>query len=388
MAQVTVRLNSEYNRMHFHSQTEGESALLGNPRLLVFLLSMCVLVGCENTTQPTDGPWTISGTTSYVGSRSPLAGVVIKCAGLSATSGADGLYQLSGIPEGTQVITAQATNCLNYSDTINIQGDARRYIFMSLAPTRLTGSVTNVIDGPVVGAKVTLHGVFVYTDTAGRYDLRDVSIGADTLYVSHPDYLVYKAAITLTTLEQKSDVILMRERVVQGGITEDAFVDARWSDDNFGSSQSLILTAAGTRGQFPTADNIYLKLSFPSYFIDSRVSILDAKLELSLSSAALAGCAYQTYRVDSEWSSDKITYNTQPPHGALLDMGTLGENSAGKYWPFMRLPGVNALISDLRAAKPLYGIVIIGGVSDLSSTYFRSLEALANVPKLTITVRY
>ena len=58
-------------------------------------------------TEPGPQSWTISGKTHLAGSKDPLSGVLVKCAGLSSTSDAGGSFEIRGVPRGTQILTAE-----------------------------------------------------------------------------------------------------------------------------------------------------------------------------------------------------------------------------------------------------------------------------------------
>lgn len=369
------------------SQVGSGRASFRGTTLLFLLLTDFFLLGCDNAIQPIQTSWTVSGSTHYVGSPAPVGGVLVKCAGATATSAADGFYQLSGIPQGAQVITAERSDCSSYADTVIVKSDTKYYIFLKLLSTRLTGSVSNVIDGPVRGATVEMHGVATSTDNSGRYELLEVPRGSDTLYVAHPNYIAYKSAVSLTASEQQNNVILSRERVVQGTVTEDAFVEESFPNNNFSGSNLLVLSTTGTGLPANNHRHIYIKFSFPSFFSDSRVSILSASLELLMYSSAVPS-GYQTYAVDSAWTRGTITYNTQPTRGSPLSAGAFGDGSSGKYWSFLGTNGANTVLADWRANKPIYGIVIQGGSQVSLVTFFYALESLAGPPKITFTVRY
>ncbi len=348
---------------------------------------MCSFVGCESATQPTEGKFTISGNTYYIGSPAPVGGVLIKCAGVSTTSGADGSYQLSGLSGGTQIITAERSDCDGYTDTIDVKADSKLYIFLKLSTTQLTGIVSNVIDGPVVGATVVVAGITATTDNSGRYEIPEAPRGIDSLYVTQPDYIAFKAAVSLTTSEQQYNVVLSRQRVIQGTVTEDAFVTERYPYENIFGYSLLVLSADGAGIPANNQDNIYIKFSFPSFFSDYRVTVLSAKLELCMNTNTSLS-SYRTYAVGSMWTGSTITYSTQPTTDSLLSAGTFGDGSLGKYWSFLGTTGVNTVLARWRANIPVYGIVIEGGSPNGSAAYFYSLESNSPPPRITFTVLY
>lgn len=354
------------------------------------ILASLQFFGCAKSGNPADSgnrTWKLFGQTYLVGSTTPAPGVLVKCAGLSTTSGPDGSYQLPGIPEGTQIILAERSDCSGYSDTIFIAADMKYFVFLNLHTTRLSGIVSNVIDGPVPFATAKMSGVTATSDLTGRYELTGLPPGTDTLYVTQPDYISYKTVISLTSPDQQSDVILTRERVVQGTVTEDAFVSERDPSSNFSGNNLL-----GFSGNFNTslpqnARNIYIKFNFPEYFRDYRVSVLSASLELSMYSSTLSG-TYQTYRVISDWKRGTITYANRPLAGSSLTSGFFGNGRSGGYWSFLDLSGVTGLLTEWRANKILYGIVIQGGEPFGAVTYFYALESLGAPPRITFKVRY
>jgi len=354
--------------------------------LISILCIFLFFAGCSKLTEPGSGGWTVSGKTYLLGSADPISGVVVNCAGLSTTSRGDGSYELHGVPAGKQLITAEMVNCDRYSDTIDVKSDMKRYIYLTLRTTRLWGYVTNAVDGPIAGAAVRMQGNGVNTDASGRYELPPVTGASDTLFVTHALYMPFKMVVPLDSSVKRLDVSLTRQRVIQVKVTEDAYVDESRPDANFGASSTLLLST-NPSGQSGYQKHIYLKVDLPEILRNEDVRILDASLQLMMSSPTPA-ISVQTYSVAASWTAASITYNTQPARGALLGTETIGNGFMGRYWSILTTSGISQLIADWRANRPMYGVVVQGGPSGATPASFYSSELSGGAPKLTIQVQY
>jgi hypothetical protein len=355
---------------------------------LFFICSLSILLfaGCSKSTEPGSGGWTVSGKTYLLGSADPLSGVVVRCAGLSTSSGADGSYRLDGVPEGIQVITAELVNCERYSDTIDVKSDMRRYIYLSLRTTKIRGCVTNAIDGPIAGATVRMQSNGVNTDASGWYELPRMTGVSDTLFVTHTLYMPFRTVVYLDSSEKNVDVSLTRQRVIQVKMTEDTYVDESRPDANFGASSTLLLST-NPSGQSGYQKQIYLKFDLPAILRNEEVRILDASLQLMMSSPT-PPISIQTYSVAASWTAASITYNIQPARGSLLGTGIIGSGFMGQYWSVLTTSGISQLVTDWRANRPIYGVVVQGGPSSATPASFYSSELSGGAPRLTIQVQY
>ena len=348
------------------------------------------LTGCTSNSpdQASNGTWRVYGRTYLVASVDPLPGVALKCAGMSTVSGSDGSYEFRGVPAGTQIITAQKSNCEDFSQSIDVRSDTRYYVFLTFNGTALTGRVTNALDGPISSAKLTIDGIVGYSDASGQYQLSDIPHGTDTLYVTHPIYNAYKTALTLNASNQQLDVLMRRDSTIQGTTTLDCYVDESAPTFNFGSSVLLTLSPNGYDSLAHLTynhnqRNIYLRFDFPALLTDSRVSVVDANLQI-YTTAPYAPFTFQTYSLTSLWNAT-TTFNKQPAIGSLLTFGVAG-NYSMTYCLVLRTDGFNKLLADFRATGLNCGIVIQGGGFPYVSFYSRRSTQLR--PKISITMRY
>jgi hypothetical protein len=361
--------------------------------LLAVFLSFA-FPGCGksgNPTQSGDRTWTISGTTHAVGSIDPLPGVVVKCAGVTATSGSDGAYELRGVPEGKQTITAQQTESENYASVVELISDVRHYIFMTIDGADLSGVVSNALDGPTSDAKVVVHGLTSTTDALGRYEFSLVPHGIDTLSVTHPRYTSYKAVMSLAGSVMQHNVVLKRDSIFQGTVTLAKYVDERFPNTVYIVPFDRMYLKANdpdtTAPYFKSfLQHIYVSVNFPVFLADQRVSIIDASL-LICSDGSYPTTAVKTFSLQSYWYGT-LTYNTQPATGSLLYSGSICDTSGPKFWQVLDTEGFNRLLTSFRTQALLNGVVVKGASAVGSIGFYSTQAAVPLRPKFTIRVRY
>ncbi|MBF8295720.1 MAG: Cna domain protein [Bacteroidetes bacterium] len=371
-----------------------EMSLAPASLLLVALFLPFAFLGCKSDTSPTqsgDRTWTISGTTHALGSIDPLPGVIVKCAGITATSGSDGAYELRGVPEGKQTITAQKTECENYAFVVDVKSNVRHYIFMTIDGADLSGVVSNALDGPVSDAKVVVHGRTGTTDAFGRYEFSLVPHGADTLSVTHPRYIAYQAVVSLAGSAMQQNVVLKRDSTFQGTFTLAKHVDERSPNTvYFAPVDRMYLKANDPDTTVPYfksfLQHVYINVNFPVFLADQRVSIVDASL-LIRSDGPYPTTAIKTFSLQSSWYG-ALTYNTQPGTGSLLYSGSICDTSGAKFWQVLDTEGFNRLLTSFRTQGLLNGVVIKGASAVGSIGFYSTQAALSLRPKFTMKVRY
>jgi len=346
-------------------------------------LSSLSLIGCNHSSEPNNGNLTVSGKTYLLGSAEPTSGVAVTCAGVSTTSDALGNYELAGIPEGRQILHAERYDCLAYSDTIDVTSSTRRFIYLTLRATTIWGYVSNAIDGVIQGATLKLVDQTATSDAAGRFEFAPFVGKSDTLFVTHPLYISSKIPVALDSARKQVNVTMIRQQLIILAVTEGAYVDESRAETNFRSSKSLLLST-NSPGQSGNQRHIYLKWYFPEILRDQRAKLVLGDLSL-VSPTQIPQSDVQTFYVDSPWTGENITYSNQPSLGALLESTTTGDS---RVLTALTTSGVNRLLADWRAGRPLYGIVIRGGPSSGSPASFNSIDAGLNFPRLLIIVQY
>lgn len=352
-------------------------------------LSACSKSG-DLPTQPR-GTWTIWGKTYLAGSTDPVSGVTVKCAGISTTSGADGSYQLRAVPEGTHTLTAETAGCENYSKSIEVKSDVMLYVYLHVESGNLWGYVSNAVEGPIQGAKVSFGGFVDFTNVSGGFKFLRIPLGTDTIIVTHPAYNGYKSVVSLNTSDRQHDVVLRKDSVIDGRITAAYYVDQSQPSrllPSYPNLDRLYLSSSGydSLGQYHggVERNIYINFEFPVLLKDNRVSVVEGDLQLC-TDAPYTSFTVQTYSLRSLWSYE-LTYNAQPAIGSLLFSASLGGSSPAKYWSVLDTNGWSQLLAEYRTLGLTYGVVIKGGGIDPKG--FHSTRSSENRPKITFKVRY
>jgi hypothetical protein len=366
-------------------------------RTVVVACIVCVwmlLNGCasrDTSTNPSDQTWTISGKTYLVGSKDPIGGVVVKCAGISTVSGADGSYQLRGIPGGTQIITAELPKAETYSKSVEVTSDITYFVFITVTYTNLSGYVSNAVDGPVNGAVVMIENNMTHTDISGHYQFTKLPRATDTLTITHPDYLQFQTKFVMTTQDTAYDVVLLRERSLSAVVSANTYLDQGRPSEILpvaSDNGRLLLRANGydSLGVYHLGIQQYILMTivFPRLMVDDHVVVVEGSLQLYADSLP-ASFGLNTYLIGSSWTAS-ATYYTQPALGALLSYGVIPKNSAPGYITMLGVDGLNQLLKLYRASGVNYGIELRGGT--ITSTAFYSSYASTNQPKLTMKVRY
>jgi hypothetical protein len=249
---------------------------------------------------------------------------------------------------------------------------------------RLWGHVTNALDGPVQGAKVTLENLVLYTDALGQYEFANLLHGTYALSVTHPFYLPYQTTVDVAT-DNHDEVVLKRELSLDGKITQNTYVDQTSPYSIYWNSSVLLL---GQRAYDSTAHNyvsairsIYISFSFPDLLADARVSIVDAALQLFRYDQG-PSITINTSAIASNWYATYVFFNLQPTRGAGLYTASI---SGIGYRTVLDTDALNQLLATWRAKQPFYGILITGG--DYPPASFGSLSSTIP-PRFTLTVRY
>ncbi len=187
-------------------------------------------------------PNTLSGllTDSYSGK--PLPGVLVKASDtISATTGPDGRYTLSGLPETFVVTTSQA----NY-DLLTQQLSRTTAMDVALRPAWLDGAVTDRYSGkPVAGAKVSAGSATGTTGTDGRYRLTGVPEAAT----------VTIAAAGYAQLSQPLEKTTSLDAVLRPDTLNGTLIDAKSGKPVVNATVIATTTADGSDVAFSRIDN-------------------------------------------------------------------------------------------------------------------------------------
>lgn len=359
-------------------------------RFAIGLLS-AALVGCTSKDIPasTNGTWTITGKTTLIGAVNPLSGITVKCGGQSTTSGADGSYELRGVPEGMQTITAEGPNCKPYSKPIEVRADTRHFIYLDFNGTTLTGYVDNLLDGPIQGATVRIGTLSDQTDQSGHYQITDVPLKGDSIIVTHSRYYSARSFISPAGPDTRVDFTMQRDSVFTGKISADQYVDET-QPNAFLLNTRLIVARNGYIGTIYYGNirrSIYLNFEFPPFMKDSRVTLLDGSLELC-TDGPYTSIGYDIYAVASPWFYYSLTFNSQPPVSVPLRNPSMPATTSPRYEAILTLDQMRLLLDNYRSAGIIYGIVIQSRTGSALSRSYYSTRSLINTPKVSFKLRF
>lgn len=350
---------------------------------MVFVSGGCT-DGSDSPTDSANRTWTVRGSISYIGSPTLLPGITVQCEGTTATSGSDGSYELKGIPSGKHTISASAPNCRPYSASIDIQADTKHYIFLDRIGATLTGYVSNMLDGPIAGAKITIGDLTDLTDAAGKFAISEVPWTPDSITITHPRYFSGKAMFLAEGPEAHFDVLLKRDSVFAGSIVADSYVDESQPNLSGGGVYNLLLLSGSVTGTIRR--HIYIDFELLAFMRDPNVTLIDGGLELC-GEAGQSATSYRVYVVTTQWQWFSLSYNRQPTIGRQIASGTIGSSISPQYWTILNTNAIGELLSDYRANGVVYGIVIQGGTSNLTRSFY-SIRSLVNRPRVSFKVRF
>lgn len=151
----------------------------------------------------------LSGTVDDAVTQLPISGATITVGTLSATSGSDGRFALSGLTDGsyTAQVSAQGyTGAIlagSLADGINGTG---LILLTAVAPSNSTTTVSGVVTDastgkPIAGASVQVQGVAIaaVTDSGGNYQLLGITDSQFVVQFQAPGYLSHNSVVSLAT---------------------------------------------------------------------------------------------------------------------------------------------------------------------------------------------
>jgi hypothetical protein len=359
---------------------------------LTIVLLSAALVGCTSKDTPasTNGTWTITGKTTLIGAVNPLPGITVKCGGQSTTSGPDGSYELRGVPEGMQTITAEGPNCKPYSKSVEVRADTRHFIYLDFNGSTLSGYVSNMIDGPIQGATVTIGALSDLTDQGAHYQITDVPLKGDSIIIMHSRYYSARSFIFPAGPDTHVDFSLQRDTIVTGRIIADQYVDEAQPNSIFITTR-LTLASNGYIGSNYYSNirrHIYLNFDFPPFMKDSRVTMIDGSLELC-TDGSYSALGYDVYALATQWFYFSLTYNQQPVAASSLPAVPPASVTGARYITVLTSAALQQLLQSYRTNGVIYGVTLQAqSTGTATSRSFYSMRSTVNQPRISFKVRF
>jgi hypothetical protein len=155
---------------------------------------------------------TVTGIIKSVSTTSPISGVVVTCAGVSATTVTDGKFQLNNVATGTQTLTASKSGYDSFSKSISVTTGTTNVdvqMTVSTSGASIDGIIKDYETNAVLsGVKVTIAGATDFTDASGHYQLPSVPQGQQTITAQLANYDDYSGTTYLYSGNKKFDIAM------------------------------------------------------------------------------------------------------------------------------------------------------------------------------------
>ena len=209
-------------------------------------------------------PNTLTGAIRDAYNDQPVAGAFVKASDtISATTDAEGRYELAGVPEAFQIIVIAP----DYEET---RADIRRELQQDVAlrPTTLTGAVTDSYSSlPVEGVRVELGDSSATTDAEGHFVLTNTPPDGEIVF-SRENYEEVRMPLERTTTMD----VRLRPNVLQG-VVRDLVSGVALSNTTVIATETYSGTAIAAvrtddQGRYRLEDmpeGVYLKALLPGY---------------------------------------------------------------------------------------------------------------------------
>ena len=182
-------------------------------RTLSFALLTAFVASCSEGEPSGPSP---NGTASVSGVVTAASGAAIDGASVTigtttATTAADGHFEIGNLPPGSATIVTAAPDFDTLSQNVTLVAGMNAHdVVLTPAPTAtLTGVVTSFSGSVVAGATVRVGTTSTTTDAEGEYELQNLRLGAATLVTTAPGYVHRSEGISLGVEANTRDVELI-----------------------------------------------------------------------------------------------------------------------------------------------------------------------------------
>ena len=272
-------------------------------------------------------PGDVSGHVTDATTNAPIAGATVTFPGGSTTTDAAGAYAITGLPAGSQPLSAAAIGYVSgTADTTVLAGTSVTQDFsLTRSATYITGEVrdaltTNTIAGATVETTVSGNQVSVLTDSLGRYRI-DVPPGTYQVTASASGYPPITEQVIVTAGAYGSmDFNLLRTgatKVVSAAA--DAYVKGTSTTKNYGTDTTLRMRNASGGSAYTS----YLKFNVTGLL---GRPVTGAQLRLFTTDPSPDGG--HVFVAGNGWTETGITWANAPAPGAS-QVGAFGAVSTG-----------------------------------------------------------
>src|ERR671914_390145 len=180
------------------------------PTLAIALVASISAPACgESDSGGPTATATVSGVVTAA-TGAVIEGASVTIGTVTATTGADGRFELQDLPVGSATITTSAPGFAPRSESVSLVAGINAHdVVLTPTPTATVSGVVTAATGAVIeGASVTIGTVTATTGADGRFELQDLPVGSATITTSAPGFAPRSESVSLIAGINNHDVVL------------------------------------------------------------------------------------------------------------------------------------------------------------------------------------
>jgi hypothetical protein len=178
------------------------------------LVTSIVVAACGKSDG--SGPTAIATVSGIVSASTGgvIEGASVKIGSATATTDADGRFEIGNLPVGDATITTSAPLFDSRSQSVSlIEGANVHDVVLTRQPTATVSGVVTagagaIIEGAIQGASVKIGGRTVTTGADGRFEIENVAVGNTTISTSAPGFAERSVSVSLVAGPNTRDIVL------------------------------------------------------------------------------------------------------------------------------------------------------------------------------------
>ena len=157
---------------------------------------------------------TVSGVVTAAADGAVIAGATVKVGSATATTGADGRFEITDLRVGSATITTSAPLFDARSESVSLVAGVNTHdVVLTRRPTATVSGVVTagtgaIVAGAIAGATVKVGSATVTTGADGRFEIRDLPVGGATIITSASGFATRSLGVSLVAGPNTRDVVL------------------------------------------------------------------------------------------------------------------------------------------------------------------------------------
>ena len=180
------------------------------PTLAIALVTSIFVAACgESDLSSSTATATVSGVVSAT-TGAVVEGASVNIGSATATTGADGRFELQNLPVGSSTITTSAPGFDSRSESVTLTAGMNAHdVVLTPQTATVSGVVRAAGTGAVIeGALVRIGSATATTGADGRFELQNVPVGSATISTSAPRFDPRLEIVSLNAGTNAHDVVL------------------------------------------------------------------------------------------------------------------------------------------------------------------------------------